>query len=410
MEAELSVFRSAHKIVLAAASPNLKQKLLTTDTLYLPDICREEVQSILEDLYKGSQRSAKRLENLVCVSKNTVSRTWKRELEQSSDFNSAKKQKTTGPVYLNYLPNEIICHILSYLPTTDILQKVACVSQQFWDLANHPSVHKVVRVGLNSNPSFFNFLMKANQMKELHVDTKEVGKCIDGILLFIASHTQLRVFCLNHPINVTKETFEYLEHSKWWSKLGQIDMKLESLSQAVAHITGTGNMTHCKFDFIYNSNLTGSKYRKLKSLTFEEDFKDFAAIKDIIMSGKDSLEEINIMTKEDHSLYQDFEYLSEVTNLTSLEINPGFSSFKLLPKLTKLENLSLYHLANGSPYFFDDGFNIQQNSLPSLKFLSLIYWPFIDWDDDDDKDVQKVIHTIFYSLKNVYCGLRVLLL
>ena len=124
---------SAHKIVLAAASPILKQKLLTTDTLYLPDISRDEVQSILEDLYKGSQRSAKRLENLVCGSKNTVSRTWKRELEQSSDFNSAKKQKTTGPVYLNYLPNEIIFHILSFLPTTDILRKVACVSQQLKD-------------------------------------------------------------------------------------------------------------------------------------------------------------------------------------------------------------------------------------------------------------------------------------
>ena len=412
-----------HKIVLmAAASPILREKLQIATALCFPDTSKAVLESILEELYKGSQKAARRLESLpyFFFSKGMLSRTWKRELEQPSDLNPAKKQKTTKPVFLNSLPIEIICHILSYLTTTDILQKVACVSKQFLGLANDPSVHKNVWVKFNTSSSFLNFLMKATHMKKLHVLNQFVGdECIDDILPFIASHSKLRVFSLHHPIKVSCDTIKYLENSKWWSKLAHIDMTFNLIISAseflpmITHLRGKANITRWwDSDLNYNLNIRGPTLSKLQSLTFPEHscVMDFSLVKDIIMLGKDSLEEVKIQisSEDDKHLFEDFGYLSQVTNLTKLEITPVFSSFNLLPKLKKIQTLKINNLAN-TKKIRNDGWNIPANNFSSLTHLSVRSFPIYvndedddDDDDDDDDEKEEDVMEVIFVTKNQF--------
>ena len=144
----------AHKIVLAAASPLFKSKLMKKNKLRLKNLNQEEFESVIEFIYKGrlricSQNYHPRFQEIAEQLSLTVltSKKGKRSSNQNTEP-LAKKQRISSlcsPLNIGALPPEVLSKILSWLPTNDLLENAALVSKQFHDLTKTPFAHIKVR-------------------------------------------------------------------------------------------------------------------------------------------------------------------------------------------------------------------------------------------------------------------------
>ena len=333
---------TAHRAVLAAVCPELKTQLGTTTKFLLPDFSSSEIQLLLKNVYNGCLNSAQKLQVIL---------TQVVALEDSPPSNL--EPHTTN---LCSLPNEILCHILAYLPTRDVLTNVALVSTRFRDLAKNPSVHQVVRVKNQCTPSLFNFLRLASQMKELYLANWCVDRSIDRLLPFIANHSQLRVFWVDSNIKLTCQTFHLLQSSKWWANLTKLNLffqfiedegfcTLDSLklcfNEAVARLGSSGTVTHLGAGIDIWSKVAGPAFDKLRSLTLDDcDWKPFdqEALKAIILSRKNTIEDLEI--KESYFV-RDLDFLSQLPRLATLKIFCWYGSFEVLSKFKQLKSLEI---------------------------------------------------------------------
>ena len=203
----------AHKFVLSAASTLLNIKLVYSDKLNLPLVSKSELESILESIYTSDANSGTNVSQLETFMLNDIEKigdTSKKQREEDISSKSAKlqrfcsnsiqikkscsnstKQQNTSPVpSLSMLPNEVKSHILSYLPTKEILTKIACLSKQFYQLSKSPYVHKVLTV--SPHPKTPSFIKSALLATEICLTMKR-STLVDEELTAAANLTNLKV-------------------------------------------------------------------------------------------------------------------------------------------------------------------------------------------------------------------------
>ena len=356
---------TVHKVVLAAVCPALASQLDTTNTLHLPDLSSSEVGLVLESAYNGCPDAAAKLQVILAQS-----------VSAKNSQPSISEPKTT---HLCLLPTEILCHILSYLPTRDVLANVALISTRFYDLSKDPSVHKVVKVQMQFSPSLFNFLKSASQMQELYLVMKHHGQQIDGLLSFITNHSKLSVLWVENPICLTWETFVHLQNSQWWPSLTKLNLSFEedelfkcffftqSFDKALASLGANGTMTHLGADCKVLSKVTGPAFEKLRSITIWGPF-DGDLLKVAVLPRKETLEKLEIRAidywyKEESS----YDFLVELPRLTSFKIEMLHfgHSLHFLAKLQQLKKLDIISDDN-----WDDCY-IPPMCLPNLTSLKV---------------------------------------
>ncbi len=229
---------------------------------------------------------------------------------------------------LESTPTEILSKILSNLATTDLLQNVASVSQQFSKLSNSSSVHINVSFSTSVDETgAVGFLEKAILMKKLSITEpilfdavtetsyfpKYERKNCDKMLEAVIDHAHLRE--INSDLEVSVETLETLNRSKWWKNISRLrltvrkpDFENYDFSKLRMAFRDFGNLTDLdlkldNFDSewkeINYEVATNSRHKNLKSLTLHdchhfyeeggEEFPDFE-FEDFVRTKKETLE------------------------------------------------------------------------------------------------------------------------
>ena len=191
----------AHKIFLAASSTFLRNQVLTSDKLCFPSICKYDMETILESIYKGDPEmviKVSQLEKTLYLKKPRISNT------------------------ITSLPPEVLCKIISFLPILDLLKKVALVSKQFNHLTQMPSVYKSVHL-YSCSSNVAQFLKQAKFMTELQFHSKSGCKFTkiapDQLLNSVGSHDHLKVLNFDTDLQAPYLFFIPLRTSKWWATL-----------------------------------------------------------------------------------------------------------------------------------------------------------------------------------------------
>ena len=371
---------TAHKVVLAAVCPALEAQLASTSTFCITDLSTCEVRSLLKCVYNGCQNSAAKLQVILAKavfhtdsqpSMPQASLAQVVHLEDSQPSNSEPKK-----IHLFDLPNEILCHILSFLPTTEILTNVALVSTRFCDLAKDPSVHKVVRVrfqpisvicAATNDPlvinfvkvkipsplSLLDFLKSATQMKELYVDLggNLFMETIDLLLLFISRHSQLRILWVEGDFKLTEQTFDLLQNAYWWTNLTKLNFAFDLIEkyplselyrsrfdQAMALLGSSGTMTHLGGGGTLWAKATGPAFGHLNSLALYDRFDlwDRKSMKEIILSRKNTIRTLLI-----DGAFNNHNFLGELPLLATLTVSYWHGSFQVLTKIKLLKSLDI---------------------------------------------------------------------
>ena len=344
----------AHKIFLAAASTFLRNQVLTSDKLCFPSICKYDMETILESIYKGDPEmviKVSQLEKTLYLKKPRISNT------------------------ITSLPPEVLCKIISFLPTLDLLKKVALVSKQFNHLTQMPSVYKSVHL-YSCSSDVAQFLKQAKFMTELQFHSKSGCKFTkiapDQLLNSVGSNDHLKVLNFDTDLQAPYLFFIPLRTSKWWATLTQFNMEFEEndykkittdpkFALALSELGSSGHLTSfgmgCRsrvcsvalFNFIKSPKLSN-----LKRLTLYDNY-DSSMLEEIAIARSGSLIILNILN-----------FLSKIslpnfTNLRSLTVLSTLVSLDNLPNLQELKNLKIL--------YYSEECKVPQSCLPNLNFL-----------------------------------------
>ena len=346
----------AHKIFLAAASPFLRNLLLKSDKMSFPKISKSEMESILESIYKGEPDSLTKLAKL-----ETLLATPKQRI----------------PASITSLPPEVLCNILSFLPTQTVLHKVAFVSKQFRELTKTPSVHKVVQLP-SSSSSIVPFLKKATLMTDLYFQNKsECKKLIitaEQLVKTVSNHIHIRNLNFETDRNAPYLYFIPMSHTTWWQNLTKFNMEFgegyERLSNlpefaiALNELGSKGNVTHfgigssrlsyCSqavFTFLICPNLS-----KLKYLTLYDKYS-LDMLDKITIARQDTLQALMILNVHGSAS------IPNCPKLRALHIAPPLFSAEHLPDLQNLIYLKIVS--------FERHCEVPPKSMPNLLTLKV---------------------------------------
>ena len=378
----------AHKIILAAASPILREILKSSNILTFPDVSTYEMESVIESIYNGSSDSVLK----VC------------KLEKS--LASQKPRKSAA---VTQLPPEVLVNIFSFLPTTSLLKSIALVSKQFNNVTKLQSVHKVVRLSSFAS-NIANFLKSATSINKLQLfreggcQRKKKRITTHELVSSIQSHDYLQSLDFCNDLTASFLHFIPLSSSKWWANLTQFNMEfsteqynelsiLPEFDSALKELGSSGNLTHfglgslgfrsCSdavFNFLLSPTLS-----KLRCLKLYDDYK-WPMVEAISDARKDSLKLLYVLNIFSYT------HIPNIPILKYLEIKANIISLDNLPKLQELEILKI----NG----FERDCVVPPNSLPNLAYLevgSLI----TSWDSTGHEcHPTKVIH-IYYIIINM---------
>ena len=356
----------AHKIILAAASPILREILKSSNILTFPDVSTCEMESAIESIYKGSSDS------ILKVGK----------LEKS--LASQKPRKSAA---VTQLPPEVLVNIFSFLPTTSLLKSIALVSKQFNNVTKLRSVHKVVHLSSFAS-NIANFLKSATLITKLQFFRE--GGCkrnknritTQKLVSSVQSHDHLQSldFCNDLPASFLH--FIPLSSSKWWTNLTRFNMEfsteqykelsiLPEFDSALKELGSSGNLTHFGLGSLgygscsdaVNNFLLSPNLSKLRCLRLYDEYK-WPMVEAISAARKESLELLYVL-----NIFSCI-HIPNVPILKYLEIKAKILSLDNLPKLQELEILKIKA--------FERDCMVPPNSLPNLVHLevgSLInYW------------------------------------
>ena len=99
----------------------MREALHNSDTLLLPGMSQSDLESALESIYKADSKSVLRMSQIETM------------LSPLSDIDMASLSlnQPKSPLSIDSLPTEMLCKILSYVPTMDLRGNVAFVSKKF---------------------------------------------------------------------------------------------------------------------------------------------------------------------------------------------------------------------------------------------------------------------------------------
>ena len=348
---------SAHKIILAAASPILREILRSSNILTFPDVSKCDMESVIESIYKRSPDS------FLKVGK----------LEKS--LATRKTKKSTS---IEQLPPEVLVNIFSFLSTTDLLNNIALVSNQFHTVTKLPSAHKIVHLS-SCAPNIDKFLKTASSMTKLHFFSKSGCKYAKitphQLVNSIGSHDNLRDLNFLLDLHAPFLYFIPLSSSKWWANLTQFNMEFDAVryrqlsilpefDSALRELGTSGNLTHfgvgsqgsCSPSSAVFNFLLGPTLSKLRCLTLYDNY-DWPMLEEISTARKDSLENLYIP-----NIYMSI-HIPNIPNLEVFETRASIKSLDNLPSLQKLKCLKILR--------FERGCKILPNCLPNLTHLEI---------------------------------------
>ena len=395
----------AHKFVLSAASTLLNIKLVYSDKLNLPLVSKSELESILESIYTSDANSGTNISQLETFMLNDIEKigdTSKKQREEDISSKSAKlqrfcsnsiqikkscsnstKQQNTSPVpSLSMLPNEVKSHILSYLPTKEILTKIACLSKQFYQLSKSPYVHNVLTV--SPHPKTPSFIKSALLATEICLTMKR-STLVDEELTAAANLTNLKVLNVSGKCLVSVKTFITMEQSTWWPNLTQFRMSIESdnyyklvadpqFDLALSELGSSGNITvfylgYCLLKRVFSpakfNLIKGPTFAKLERLTIDDTYSE-EMLKEIVLARKDSLQ--NLAFHSNYTPPISFDFLSQIPNLNFLSLLTPLLSLKPLSNLKKLKYLAI---AKFDHQMAHEASEMEPNSLPKLRSINI---------------------------------------
>ena len=363
----------AHKIVLAARSSVLRDVLHKSDTLLLPGMSQSDLESALESIYKADSKSVVRMSQIETM------------LSPLSDIDMASLSlnQPKSPLSIDSLPTEMLCKILSYVPTMDLRGNVAFVSKKFNNVTKSPYTHKAVTLYFPINKYYYSFLRNATQMTEFHFESF-VNDDINKLLSSFADHSCLQFLKITSDIYVDNDTFRILRQSKWWTSLKYFDVQiaddyytknLERLPEfilAFQELGSKGNLRHfgfgCKYEDINLPTvlalINSPNLNQLQSLTIYDPLDE--ATTEAFVRRKDTLRELRILNHFHYIETTPMNFLAHFPNLVVLEINQPFKDLKILPQLSNLQHLLLRQILVTLTTF-----KLPPSCLPKLTFLDV---------------------------------------
>ena len=336
----------------------------------MPDVDGEELEQVLEFVYKGEVSiPAKKYQRFCQISKSlSIGKiegsicNGKRDQEETC-LNVMTKHTTESSSNICILPLEILTKILSQLTTYDLLHNVALVSKQFYGLTKSPSVHLVVTLCMfvGQTPAA-KFLKQATLMRELHicrpafccwnsksVDFDESNCLCDKFLIAVKNHQHLQV--ITSTSKVSSRCFSTLGRWKCWTNLKKIVLEIKYLWRAkktfekemastVRSLMLSENLEHLgisslKIEKALEDVNMASVWKNVKVLeTFSEE--------ELLSSIKpETVEEIILSTDFNYDFnYERFQQFKKLKVLKLDVVNPFFE-FVTLSKFTHLKAIEI---------------------------------------------------------------------
>ena len=410
-----------------------------TDVAQIPDLTSQELQIVLDLIYTGEAKvDIEEEERFLDIVK---------QLEIDSFPCQRKKAKLScqsQPISINDLPPEILLKILSNVSTHDLLQNVALVSQQFYELTKCPEVHLVVSVSerANADRTAMMFLKKARLMTSLtmtHSSSQVVNSFEDDdddveftdvslVLLVIRQHENLRsILCWDtkHECKMSLRAFLLISKCVWWKKLHKFEVGIDDsnfkemwgnnetkrqFDDAVKNLGSDGNLSELALSIVnypifvpsIHRLVSNPKYNELKSLQIYMEYDDDTAFVEVLKTRKDSLERLTICDKILST--ESYLALSQCKKLKYFRNQVSFEDFHVLSKLQNLTTLELDYLSKDFQY--NDC--LPPNSMPNLTKIKIISKgvQFDNIEEEDEDIAYRNRRIIFLALAKACPNLK----